>query len=423
MPGPLDATLSIVIPTLNAGPEFALLLRKLRTQTGLRELEIVVVDSGSTDGTVELARAAGARVVEIAAADFSHSSARNLGADQARGDHLLFMVQDAYPIGERWAYGMLRYLQDHAGSGVVAVSCAEYCRNDSDIMVDCMIQTHYRFLGCQEADRIGQHIGDAHEQLRAMGQLSDVACLIPRTRFMQYRYRGTYAEDLDLGVRLIRDRHRIAMLASVKVIHSHNRGPHYYLKRGFVDGVFLAEVFTDLAVPRWESAAGLVSGAVYVGQCVSEWTARLATEGLSMPLPDLADAWLDQLARWPVPSPPHSAPMRLDDQRLAGFVDTLAQRALGASTGSASALRRDARRFVDGFIVRFNHFNRYAAAVFPGDDESLRREWAGAACKTYAATLGALLAELHLDSRARPASHIEARTWIEHLRTELKAGI
>ena len=120
----------MVIPTLNAGPEFRPLLRKLFGQRGVREVEVVVVDSGSKDGTVELAREHGAVVVEIPPSEFSHSHARNLGARAAGGDWLLFMVQDAYPIGELWMHGMASYLRDHAAQGVVAASCAEFSRSE-----------------------------------------------------------------------------------------------------------------------------------------------------------------------------------------------------------------------------------------------------------------------------------------------------
>ncbi|MEI7682381.1 MAG: PIG-L family deacetylase, partial [Betaproteobacteria bacterium] len=174
----IDAKVSVVIPTLNAGLEFNWMLRKLRSQCGVREIEIVIVDSGSRDQTVQAAREAGAKVIEILPTEFSHSYARNLGADAATGDYVLFMVQDAYPIGDYWLYGMLRYLLNHADEKLVAVSCAEFSRSDSDMMYDSMINTHYRFLGCLEFDRIGEFRGDAHMALRSQGQLSDVSCLI-----------------------------------------------------------------------------------------------------------------------------------------------------------------------------------------------------------------------------------------------------
>jgi glycosyltransferase involved in cell wall biosynthesis len=54
---------SALIPTRNAGPGFGDVLRALREQKGLDGLEILVADSGSTDGTAELAATHGAEVI------------------------------------------------------------------------------------------------------------------------------------------------------------------------------------------------------------------------------------------------------------------------------------------------------------------------------------------------------------------------
>jgi hypothetical protein len=88
-------------------------------------------------------RAAGARVVEIPPAEFSHSHARNLGARHATGEQLLFMVQGAYPsrvVAVRHA----SHLMNQRSPGVVAVSWADYIRSDIHAMCDSMINTHYR---------------------------------------------------------------------------------------------------------------------------------------------------------------------------------------------------------------------------------------------------------------------------------------
>lgn len=414
----LDAKVSVVIPTLNGGEELGWLLRKLNAQRAVREIEIVVVDSGSSDGTPALARELGARVVEIAPADFTHSHARNVGADAASGDCLLFMVQDAYPIGELWLYGMLRYLLDHADQGVVAASCAEYSRSDSDLMYDCNIATHYRFLGCLDADRIGAHAGDDHMALRSMGQLSDVACLIARPLFMRYRYRGDYAEDLDLGIRLIRDGHKVAMLASVKVVHSHNRPAYYYLKRSFVDVIFLVGLFDDFHCPPCESMVGLADGARHVAQGLSAWCATVdgLADGVAMD---------DELARW-LPALREAASgdeVNTGDERVDAFLDDLA--ALVAplrGQGRAAAVQGERMRFIDSFVARAEHFRHYLASVCGPADVRLRREVADAMRKTLASTLGAALAFLYLDRRTAAADELE-RQLIDQLFDRLKAGV
>ncbi len=416
----IDTSVSIVIPTLNGGIELDWLVRKLLSQRAVRAVEVVIVDSGSTDGSHERARAAGARVIEIPPSEFSHSHARNLGARHATGEHLLFMVQDAYPIGELWLYGMLRYLIDHRPQGVVAASCAEYSRSDSDAMYDSMINTHYRFLGCLEADRIGRHTGDDHMSLRSMGQLSDVACLIPRELFMRHGgYRGDYAEDLDLGMRLIRAGHRIAMLASVKVVHSHNRPAWYYLKRSFVDVIFLVGLFDDFHWPECESLPGLAAGVRQLADMLSRWLPTLAAEGDGQPVSHAITHWIGRARQQALTC--EGSVIALGDARVDEFVQRLLAGVATPSVQGAAA-RAEAQRLLDSFIARLDHFNQYAQHVYGGADERLRRECADAVRKTFASTLGAALAYLWLDRRRRPEDDAE-RQWAARLHDELKAGV
>jgi O-antigen biosynthesis protein len=416
----IDTSVSIVIPTLNGGIELDWLVRKLLSQRAVRAVEVVIVDSGSTDGSHERARAAGARVIEIPPSEFSHSHARNLGARHATGEHLLFMVQDAYPIGELWLYGMLRYLIDHRPQGVVAASCAEYSRSDSDAMYDSMINTHYRFLGCLEADRIGRHTGDDHMSLRSMGQLSDVACLIPRELFMrQGGYRGDYAEDLDLGMRLIRGGHRIAMLASVKVVHSHNRPAWYYLKRSFVDVIFLVGLFDDFHWPECESLPGFAAGVRQLADMLSRWLPTLAGEGDGQPVSQAITHWIGRARQQSLTG--QGSVIALGDARVDEFLQRLLAGVAMPSVQGAAA-RAEAQRLLDSFIARLDHFNQYAQHVYGGADERLRRECADAVRKTFASTLGAALAYLWLDRRRRPEDDAE-RQWVARLHDELKAGV
>lgn len=429
-PGPtLPHTVSVVIPTLNGGAELDLLLRKLRDQQGVAGVEIVVVDSGSRDDTVAHARAHGAVVVQITPAEFSHSHARNLGADAASGDFVLFMVQDAFPIGRYWLHSMLAWLLAHRTQGVVAASCSEYCRSDSDLMYDSMVHTHYRFLGCHEFDRIGELRGTDHMALRSLGQLSDVACLIDRATFQAYRYRGDYAEDLDLGIRLIRDGHKVAMLASVKVIHSHNRTAHYYLKRSFVDVIFLVGMFDDFVSPPCASAAGLIDGVQAAARRLEAWMRGVAESGEPF-------AW-DQLrpTRWAWragEATPHESIVStaagadtspLGDVRLARFIAELPGTGPALGRGESRTQRSDeARKFHDSFVARLDHVLQFIESVYGTPDQRLREEATQAVVKIYASAVGAALAFAYLGRHTWPEAAPE-RGWIENLYTSLKAGV
>ncbi|MHC5209699.1 MAG: glycosyltransferase family 2 protein [Planctomycetota bacterium] len=84
-----------MVPTRNGGARFRDCLSALFRQRPAPEA-VVVVDSGSEDGTADAARRAGARVVDIAPEDFDHGGTRRLGAAQLPDvDVLVFLVQDA----------------------------------------------------------------------------------------------------------------------------------------------------------------------------------------------------------------------------------------------------------------------------------------------------------------------------------------
>ncbi|MEM3486339.1 MAG: glycosyltransferase, partial [Candidatus Methanomethyliaceae archaeon] len=138
-----DFTVSVVIPTKNAGPEFEFLLRGLREQKGLNDLEVIVVDSGSKDETLAIAKSYGAKVIEIPPEDFSHSHSRNIGAENASGKYLFFTVQDALLPSSTFLFNLLQVKRSNP---IVAVSCAEFPREDSDLFYDMLSWNHYRFL-------------------------------------------------------------------------------------------------------------------------------------------------------------------------------------------------------------------------------------------------------------------------------------
>src|SRR5439155_14048995 len=77
--------ISLLIPTLDGGRDFELLLAAIDRQEDVDELELVVVDSGSADGTTDAARRAGARVVSIPRDEFGHGRTRNLAAEVSTG--------------------------------------------------------------------------------------------------------------------------------------------------------------------------------------------------------------------------------------------------------------------------------------------------------------------------------------------------
>lgn len=110
--------ISVVIPVKDGGTDLVRCLEAIAHQRVDEEVEIVVVDSGSGDGSPARAHCLGARVHSIPAKEFNHGRTRNLGAELARGDVLVFTTQDAYAADDRWLAGLvsaLRSSSDVAG--------------------------------------------------------------------------------------------------------------------------------------------------------------------------------------------------------------------------------------------------------------------------------------------------------------------
>ncbi len=393
-------SVSVVIPTYNAGPEFGLLLRKLKMQKGLKSIEIVIIDSSSTDDTAKIAEAAGCIVRVIEQKSFTHSFARNLGADSATGDFLLFMVQDAYPVGTHWASGLAQVLTDpNAEKRLSAVSAVEFPRADADLLYAHSIDSHYTFLGCLGRDRVGKLAGNDHHSLRTQGQLSDVACMISTALFREYRFQGRYAEDLRLGTRLVQDGHSIGMLSSIKVIHSHNRPANYYLRRSFTDILFLAEAFADYPLFHVRD----IASTFHAAREVEKLLARALPETCAEPrapeaiLGGLAAALRD--LKLDAPGPLEEAP---PDFGLRPFAEWSAGILAARRAQPERAVNvNDALQFRADYVSRLEHLRKFVAAVYPSLDATVYQQIRATTEKLLASSVGIYVGFAVLVSRAK----------------------
>jgi rhamnosyltransferase len=109
--------ISVLIPVKNGGSDLARCLEGIARQEVADEVEVVVVDSGSTDGSAELARRLGAHVHEIPAEQFVHGATRNLAARLSRGEILVFTTQDAVPADELWLAHLVGALEGEDVAG------------------------------------------------------------------------------------------------------------------------------------------------------------------------------------------------------------------------------------------------------------------------------------------------------------------
>ena len=102
---------SVLIRTLNEAAALpATLASVLSQQTA--PFEIIVIDSGSTDETVPIAREWGARVIELGPEEWSYPRALNLGAEVASGEVLVCLSAHSVPIDDKWLTYLLRHFDD-----------------------------------------------------------------------------------------------------------------------------------------------------------------------------------------------------------------------------------------------------------------------------------------------------------------------
>ncbi len=99
--------ISVIIPVKDGGDDLRRCLDGIAGQSIDQPVELLVIDDNSRDGSRELARSQGARVLEVGPSEFLHGATRNRAAQEAKGDVLVFTSQDAYP-GRRALAGASR---------------------------------------------------------------------------------------------------------------------------------------------------------------------------------------------------------------------------------------------------------------------------------------------------------------------------
>lgn len=106
--------ISVVIRTFNEERHLGELLESIRTQSVDLGVEVVLVDSGSTDRTLAIAEATGCRVVHIEKSRFSFGRSLNLGCAAARGDYLVFVSGHCIPVDAHWLRHLVAPLREGA---------------------------------------------------------------------------------------------------------------------------------------------------------------------------------------------------------------------------------------------------------------------------------------------------------------------
>lgn len=121
MPIDVNAGVTVTLVARNAGSLLARVLERVRSQRSGREIEIVLIDTGSSDGTAACAESFGARVIRLSA-DAGFGAARSRAYAEARLPVLVNLSQDAVPATENWLESLLAPLADPAVGVVCGTS-------------------------------------------------------------------------------------------------------------------------------------------------------------------------------------------------------------------------------------------------------------------------------------------------------------
>jgi rhamnosyltransferase len=119
------SSISVVIPVKNGSETLKKCLTSIQNQT-LKEIEIIILDSCSTDESVEIANLFNAKIVNIPDGTFNHGSTRNKGVEYCTSPLIFFTVQDAYLSSDTTLENMqAHFLKDEEVMGVVGHQAVE----------------------------------------------------------------------------------------------------------------------------------------------------------------------------------------------------------------------------------------------------------------------------------------------------------
>ncbi|MEA2639044.1 MAG: hypothetical protein QOF51_438 [Chloroflexota bacterium] len=108
---------SIVIRAKNEGRDIGETLAAVFGQRGVSDFEVIVIDSGSSDRTVEIARSFPTRIIEIPAELFTYGYAINLGVSEAKGEIVVALSAHSLPASDRWLAELLEPFRDPTVGG------------------------------------------------------------------------------------------------------------------------------------------------------------------------------------------------------------------------------------------------------------------------------------------------------------------
>ena len=243
----MSPLISVAIPVFNAGAVLSRTLAAVASQEVDGEVEVVVCDSGSTDGSVQLARKTGAAVIEIEPHEFSHGRARNLLMSRTRGEYVAFLTQDSVPADELW---LSRLLAGFAEADDVAMTFGPYRpRPTTSPMVAHELTRWFESFSPDGSPIVDRLTADERHILsRALlgrrGYFTDANGCVSRAAWERVPFRDVaYAEDHVLAHDMLRAGFAKTFVPAAAVVHSHDYRLLDRVRRSFDEARALDEIY------------------------------------------------------------------------------------------------------------------------------------------------------------------------------------
>ena len=231
--------ISVVIPVKNGGSDLVRCLDAIARQVVDEPVEVVVVDSGSTDGSASRARELGALVHEIPPEEFGHGRTRNVGVGLSSGDLVVFTSQDAVAADEHWLVRLAaaaRGPDDVAGAYGRQLPHAD-ARPPEEFFLDFMYGPNART----------QRLAPGDELSFESTLFSNVNAAVPRTVLDRFPFRDdlTMSEDQEWSRRVLRAGFALVYEPSAAVRHSHAYTIASAFRRFFDSGVSAEHAYVE----------------------------------------------------------------------------------------------------------------------------------------------------------------------------------
>lgn len=246
---------TVVILTKNGGSEFESCLSRVFAQRVDWPFEVIIIDSGSRDNTLEIARRFPTRLIQIKSEQFNHGETRNLGAKHAKGQYIVFLTQDAIPCDENWLSALIANFTDKQVAGVFSRqipkrNCNILTRRALESWVTGRRQRVVRFIR-NKAEY--EKLSPMEKYLLAT--FDNVSSCIRRSVWEQFSFaHASFGEDIEWSKTVLEAGYKIVYEPESKVSHSHNRSVLYEFKRTYVDHRNLNRLFGLKLIPSLRDA-------------------------------------------------------------------------------------------------------------------------------------------------------------------------